>query len=66
VIDVEAEGTVLKMALPEEQALAYGVGDELALRLSLADTHLFHRDSGAALHPFDKQGRVGSVLASRT
>jgi multiple sugar transport system ATP-binding protein len=55
VIDVEAAGTVLKMALPEEQALAYGVGDELALRLSLADAHLFHRDSGAALLPSDKR-----------
>jgi multiple sugar transport system ATP-binding protein len=54
VIDVEAEGTVLKVALPEEQALAYRVGDELALRLSLADAHLFHQDSGAALDAFDK------------
>jgi len=66
VIDVEAEGTVLKMALPEEQALAYAVGDELALRLSLADAHLFRRDSGAALDAFDKQARLGSVLASKT
>ncbi len=48
VIDVEASGTVLKVALPEEQALAYAVGDELALRLSLADAHLFRHDSGAA------------------
>jgi multiple sugar transport system ATP-binding protein len=54
VIDVEAGGTVLKMALPEEQALAYDVGDELALRLSLADAHLFQRDSGTALDAFDK------------
>jgi multiple sugar transport system ATP-binding protein len=54
VIDVEAEGTVLKVALPEERALAYRVGDELALRLSLADAHLFHQDSGAALDAFDK------------
>jgi multiple sugar transport system ATP-binding protein len=54
VIDVEAAGTVLKMALPEERALAYGVGDELALRLSLADAHLFHRDTGNALDAFDK------------
>jgi multiple sugar transport system ATP-binding protein len=49
VIDVEAHGTVLKIALPEEEALAYQVGDELALQLSPADAHLFHRDSGAAL-----------------
>ncbi len=49
VIDVEAKGAVLKMALPEEQAIAYDVGDELALCLSLADAHLFDRESGAAL-----------------
>jgi multiple sugar transport system ATP-binding protein len=49
VIDVDAAGALIKVALPEEQALAYAVGDELALRLSLADAHLFHRDSGAAL-----------------
>jgi multiple sugar transport system ATP-binding protein len=66
VIDVDAAGTVLKMALPEEQALAYGVGDEVALRLSLSDAHLFHQDSGTALEAFDKQGRLGSVLASKT
>jgi multiple sugar transport system ATP-binding protein len=65
VIDVEAGGTLLKMALPEEQALAYDVGDELALRLKLADTHLFYRDSGTALDPFDKPGPLGSVLASK-
>src|ERR687891_154831 len=47
VIDVDAAGTVLKVALPEERALAYEVGDELALRLSLADAHLFYQDSGA-------------------
>jgi multiple sugar transport system ATP-binding protein len=66
VVDVEAGGTLLKMALPEEQALAYDVGDELALRLTLADTHLFHRDSGAVLDPFDKPGALGSVLPNKT
>ena len=49
VIDAEAAGTVIKVALPEERALAYAVGDELALQLSLADAHLFHRDTGMAL-----------------
>jgi len=49
VIDVDAAGALMKVALPEEQALAYAVGDELALRLSLADAHLFHRESGATL-----------------
>jgi multiple sugar transport system ATP-binding protein len=49
VIDVEAGGTLLKMALPEEEALAYRQGVELALELALHDVHLFHRESGATL-----------------
>ena len=49
VIDLEAGGAVLKMALPEEEALAYRHGHELAVELSLADAHLFDRRTGAAL-----------------
>jgi multiple sugar transport system ATP-binding protein len=49
VIDVVAGGAVLKMALPEEEALAYDQGTGLAIELSLADAHLFHRDTGTAL-----------------
>jgi multiple sugar transport system ATP-binding protein len=49
VLDIEAGGAVLKMALPEEQALAYPPGHELAVELSLADAHLFNRETGRAL-----------------
>ena len=49
VLDVAAGGTVLKMALPEEEALAYAPGEELAIELSLADAHLFHPETGRAL-----------------
>jgi len=49
VIDVEAGGAVLKMALPEEEALAYTPGKELTIELALADAYLFHRESGRAL-----------------
>ena len=49
VLDIEAGGAVLKMALPEEEALAYPPGRELAIELSLADAHLFHQESGRAL-----------------
>src|SRR5690606_14452931 len=49
VLDLEAGGTLLKMALPEEQALAYAPGQELSIELSLADTHLFQKESGQAL-----------------
>jgi multiple sugar transport system ATP-binding protein len=49
VIDVETGGAVLKMALPEEEALAYAPGQELSIELSLADAYLFHRETGRAL-----------------
>jgi multiple sugar transport system ATP-binding protein len=49
VIDLEAAGTVLKMALPEEEALGYGLGAKLEVGLSIDDAHLFHRATGAAL-----------------
>jgi multiple sugar transport system ATP-binding protein len=49
VLDLEVGGAILKMALPEEEALAYPPGRELTVELSLADAHLFHRESGRAL-----------------
>jgi multiple sugar transport system ATP-binding protein len=49
VLDLAAGGAVLKMALPEEEALAYPPGKELAVELSLADAHLFHQETGRAL-----------------
>jgi multiple sugar transport system ATP-binding protein len=49
VLDVEAGGAVLKIALPEEEALAYTPGTALTIELSLADAHLFHRETGDAL-----------------
>jgi multiple sugar transport system ATP-binding protein len=49
VLDIEAAGAVLKMALPEEEALAYAPGTALTIELSLADAHLFDRETGHAL-----------------
>jgi multiple sugar transport system ATP-binding protein len=49
VIDLDAAGTVLKMALPEEEALAFRQGTDLAIELSLADAHLFYRETGLAV-----------------
>lgn len=49
VIDLEAGGAILKMALPEEEALAYRHGAALTVELSVGDAHLFHRESGTAL-----------------
>jgi multiple sugar transport system ATP-binding protein len=49
VLDLDAGGAMLKMALPEEEALGYTPGKDLTVELSLADAHLFHRESGTAL-----------------
>jgi multiple sugar transport system ATP-binding protein len=49
VIDVESGGVVLKMALPEEEALAYAPGQVLSIELALGDAHLFHRETGRAV-----------------
>jgi hypothetical protein len=37
------------MVLPEESALAYGVGSEIDVEVPLADTHLFLRETGIAI-----------------
>jgi multiple sugar transport system ATP-binding protein len=59
VIDLDARGAVLKMALPEEDALAFRHGAELAIELSLADAHLFHRETGAAVADTGRLERAG-------
>jgi multiple sugar transport system ATP-binding protein len=59
VIDLETGGTILKMALPEEDALAFPPGTDLAVELSLADAHLFYRETGAAVAPAGRPEPVG-------
>ena len=50
VLDLEAAGGALvKMVLPEERAIAYGVGDRLRVGLAPADAHLFSQDSGVLI-----------------
>ncbi|MEM7042547.1 MAG: ABC transporter ATP-binding protein [Pseudomonadota bacterium] len=49
VLDVDAGGTVMKMALPEEEALAFPVGAELSVAFRPDMAHLFDRESGKAL-----------------
>ncbi|NJO37566.1 MAG: TOBE domain-containing protein [Rhizobiales bacterium] len=49
VLDVEAGGAVLKMALPEEEALIYPVGTEIAVAFRPDAAHLFDQGSGKAL-----------------
>ena len=49
VLDLDAGGAVLKMALPEEEALGYAPGTTVTVELSLPDAHLFQRETGKAL-----------------
>jgi multiple sugar transport system ATP-binding protein len=49
VLDLDAGGAMLKMALPEEEALAYPPGSELAVALRADAAHLFDKESGRAL-----------------
>jgi multiple sugar transport system ATP-binding protein len=49
ILDLEAGGAELKMVLPEEQAVRYAVGDEVPVRLRVENTHVFARETGAAI-----------------
>jgi len=60
VIDLEAGGSILKMALPEEEALAFRPGSDLAIELSLAEAHLFYRETGVAVAAAGRPEPVGA------
>jgi multiple sugar transport system ATP-binding protein len=62
VIDLQAGDAVLKMALPEEEALAFRHGTDLAIELSLADAHLFHRETGVAVVQAGRSDRSGARI----
>ena len=49
VLDIRAGGATLKMALPEEKALAYPPGAEISVGINPDAGHLFDRRSGLAL-----------------
>ncbi len=49
VLDIEAGGTVMKMALAEEEALRYPTGAELTIAFEPAQAHLFDKASGQAI-----------------
>ena len=46
ILDLDAGGTLLKTVLPEDEAIAYAVGDELDVGYALSDAHLFFRETG--------------------
>jgi len=49
ILDLIANGSRLKMVLPEEQAVAYDVGDRLTCVLNLEATHIFATETGTAI-----------------
>jgi multiple sugar transport system ATP-binding protein len=49
ILDLVANGTQFKLVLPEEQAVRYGVGDELPLTFGLSNTHVFAKETGTAI-----------------
>lgn len=49
VLDMVAEGVPMRMVLPEDRALAYGVGTELELEIALDSSHVFARETGVAI-----------------
>ena len=49
VIDLDVAEHVFRMVLPENEAVGYRPGDRLDVELAVERTHLFARDTGAAL-----------------
>ena len=49
ILDVEAGGAIMKMALPEEEALAFPTGAELEIAFKPDAVHLFDKQTGKAL-----------------
>lgn len=51
VIDLDVGEHLFRMVLPESEAVRYRMGDRLEVELAVERTHLFLRDTGAALGP---------------
>lgn len=49
VIDLQASDSLIKMVLPEHEALAYRLGDSVDVEISMEDTHLFFRETGVLI-----------------
>ena len=49
VLDLDIAEHMFRMVLPESEAVRYRAGDRLDVELAVEHTHLFARDTGAAL-----------------
>ena len=59
VIDLDIAQDMYRMVLPESEAVGFRPGDRLDVELAVEQTHLFDRDSGAAL-----ERRTGSQVGA--
>lgn len=46
VLDIDVNGNLLKIVLPEDKAVAYSPGQDIDLSFQMCDAHLFDADSG--------------------
>lgn len=49
ILDLLANGVMLKMVLPEIEANAYGTGDKITCTLNAENTHVFSKETGVAI-----------------
>ena len=47
ILDIDVNGNLLKIVLPEEKATAYTPGQDIDLSFQMSDAHLFDAESGA-------------------
>jgi multiple sugar transport system ATP-binding protein len=46
ILDIDVQGSLLKLVLPEEKAAGYNLGQEIDLSFQLSDAHLFMTETG--------------------
>jgi len=46
ILDIDVEGSLLKLVLPEEKAASFSLGQQIDLSFQLSDAHLFMTDTG--------------------
>jgi len=49
VVDLDIAEDMYRMVLPESEAVGFRPGDRLDVEIAVEQTHLFHRDTGAAI-----------------
>lgn len=50
ILDIDINGNLLKLVLPEDKAATYNLGQEIDLSFRLSDAHLFMTETGTRVH----------------